>query len=238
MKKLLKKIVKLFFVASLILSLVAKPPIAKADDCTESVLSGSVTRNSETELSLTISGEAIGPGPFEIHVYYQGTTTEAGVSPIPVVTGTINETVTVPMPPTGINHLEAVLIDTVTADECQRSNAAGIPGRSTYQPASNPGVNLVDYFILGGPDSPKVAEIYSTPSVLINLIIKNLFVFAGIILFIVIIYSGFKFVYQGSKGKDEAKTILTVAITGFIIMIVAYWIVQIVSIITGTNIPL
>ena len=98
------------------------------------------------------------------------------------------------------------------------------------------GIDLSQVFTLGAGTNASVASVYSTPSVLINLIVRNLFVVAGIILFITILVVGFKFVAQGTKGKDEAKTILTAAVTGFILMFVAYWIVQIIGILTGADI--
>jgi len=101
---------------------------------------------------------------------------------------------------------------------------------------SGSGIDLSQVFTLGAGTDTSVASVYSTPSVLINLIVRNLFVVAGIILFITILVVGFKFVAQGTKGKDEAKTILTAAVTGFILMFVAYWIVQIIGILTGADI--
>lgn len=98
------------------------------------------------------------------------------------------------------------------------------------------GLNLFDCTGLGTGQS--VADVYSTPAVLVNVIVNNLFVLAGIILFVMLFYSGFKFIQQGAKGKDEAKQIITTALVGMVVMFVAFWIVQIIEIMTGTNILL
>lgn len=98
------------------------------------------------------------------------------------------------------------------------------------------GIDLGSVFTLGADSTKSVASVYLKPAVLVNLIVRNLFIIAGIILFFIILFVGFKFNYQGTKGKDEAKTILTTAITGFIVMFVAYWIIQILEIITGMQI--
>lgn len=83
-----------------------------------------------------------------------------------------------------------------------------------------------------------IKELYDNPAFLINLIVRNLFVAAGIILFLLFILAGYKFLMGGKKGTEEAKTIATNAILGFIIMFTAYWIVQLVKILFGVEIPL
>lgn len=86
-------------------------------------------------------------------------------------------------------------------------------------------------------DSTKVSDVYSTPADLVNLIVRNLFLFSGVIIVAMFILAAFKFISKGSKGIEEARGILTMAITGFLIMFSAYWIVQIVSLLTGVNVP-
>ena len=104
--------------------------------------------------------------------------------------------------------------------------------------ACNPGqegvVDLSDCLRLS--DSRPVSEVYTDPAFLVNLIVSNLFVLAGIVLFVMIIIAGFKFIQGGAKGLEEARKIMGQALVGFIIMFSAYWIVQIVALITGANI--
>lgn len=86
-------------------------------------------------------------------------------------------------------------------------------------------------------DGKSVSEVYDTPAVLINLIVSNLFVLSGVFIFLMFIGAGLKFALQGSsKAKDEAKTLATSSGLGFIVMFCAYWIIQIIEIVTGTDI--
>jgi hypothetical protein len=84
----------------------------------------------------------------------------------------------------------------------------------------------------------EVREVYSTPADLVNLLASNIMVIGGIILFFMVILAGFKFLQDSSKGKEEAINIMKAALVGFILMFSAYWIVQIVKVITGTDILL
>ena len=87
-------------------------------------------------------------------------------------------------------------------------------------------------------DDTKVSATYTTPAFLVNLLVRNLFVVGGIVLFFMLLLAGFKFVVGGKKGLDDAKQIMTAALVGFLLMFSAYWIVQIVKLITRTNIVL
>lgn len=97
-------------------------------------------------------------------------------------------------------------------------------------------IPLGDYLKLS--DNTKVSEVYDTPAFLVNLIVRNLFVVAGIILLVIGLYAGFQYITGGRKGMDNAKQMLTAAAVGFILMFSAYWIVQIIKIVTGTEILL
>jgi len=85
------------------------------------------------------------------------------------------------------------------------------------------------------PGGPTIAETYSSPAVLVDILVKNLFPIAGLILLVIIMYAGFKFIYLGTKGKDEAKQIIETAIIGFAVMFSAYWVLQIVRVVTGID---
>ncbi len=98
------------------------------------------------------------------------------------------------------------------------------------------GVDLGDCLKLS--DSTPVKDVYTNPAFLVNLIVRNAFIGAGIFLFIIIILAGYKFLTQDKKGVEEAKTMITTAIVGFVIMFSAYWIVQVVGIVTGADILL
>ena len=103
--------------------------------------------------------------------------------------------------------------------------------------AQSEGINLGDELKLG-TNNQSVSDVYQTPGDLVNLAVRNLFPAASIILFFMVIYAGFKFLKDETKAKEEAKKIMKTAITGFIIMFAAYWIIQIIQVITGANIKI
>lgn len=84
----------------------------------------------------------------------------------------------------------------------------------------------------------KVSEVFSTPADIVNLLVQYAFIAAGILLFFMFLYAGFMFIQNGSKGKDQARDVLTTALIGIIVMFSAYWVVQIVQTVTGTQIGL
>ncbi len=101
------------------------------------------------------------------------------------------------------------------------------------------GINLGNCLQLS--DSSLVSAVYNNPAFLVNLIVRNVFVIAGIIMFALILLAGFKIAMAGKGGKqglDDAKNILTAVGLGFLVMFGAYWIVQIVKVITGADITL
>jgi len=87
-------------------------------------------------------------------------------------------------------------------------------------------------------DDTKVQDKYTSVGFLINLIVRNAMVAASVLLFAIILFAAFKFISGGKKGAEEAKNMIVAAIAGFIMMIAAYWIVQIVKVLTGADIPL
>lgn len=67
--------------------------------------------------------------------------------------------------------------------------------------------------------------------------VKYIFVFAGLALLLYLIYGGFQLMTSGGDpGKmKEARAIITNAVVGFLIIFVAYWLVQAVGIIFGVQ---
>lgn len=96
--------------------------------------------------------------------------------------------------------------------------------------------NLNESFILR--PGVKVSDVYKTPADLVNLITNNLMVVGGIIIIFMVILAGFKFMGDTAKGKEEGLNIIKTAVIGFILMFAAYWIVQIIQVITGADIKL
>ncbi|MBD3250614.1 MAG: hypothetical protein GF381_03540 [Candidatus Pacebacteria bacterium] len=96
-------------------------------------------------------------------------------------------------------------------------------------------VELDQYLRVGGGT---VAEKYQTPADLVNLLVPNLFIVAGLIVFFLIIGAGFSYIKDSSGNKEEAKNLATGAVVGFVVMFSAYWIIQIIEAVTGTDIPI
>lgn len=85
-----------------------------------------------------------------------------------------------------------------------------------------------------------LAHLYPSFSTIINLLIKNSFVIAGIILLFLLIYGGFMFIIGAGDGDAkkaaQAQSAITSALIGFVIVFAAYFIIQIIEVITGTQI--
>ena len=92
---------------------------------------------------------------------------------------------------------------------------------SGCNPGSETGFNLAQCVKLG-KSATTIDQVYTSPAVLINTIVQNLFIIGGLIFFFMFIYAGIKMI-QGDKEVDEAKTILTVALKGFVLMFVAFF---------------
>ena len=81
---------------------------------------------------------------------------------------------------------------------------------------------------------------FDTLSKFISPLIQNVFVLAGVILVILLIFGGVTYIINAGSGDKEGmekgQNALTSALLGFIIIFVAYWLVQIIQYITGTHI--
>ena len=73
---------------------------------------------------------------------------------------------------------------------------------------------------------------------LISKILPNAYIIAGVILFIYMIAGGFM-VISSAGNPESAKNgqkIVTNAIIGFVIIFTSYWLIQIISVVTGVPI--
>lgn len=84
-------------------------------------------------------------------------------------------------------------------------------------------------------DGSQVRQVFNSTDDMVNLIVKIVFVAAGLVLFFMIVGAGFALIQGDSKDKDKAKGTMTSAAIGFIVMFSAYWIMQIIQIITGIS---
>lgn len=70
---------------------------------------------------------------------------------------------------------------------------------------------------------------------LITAIVKNSFVLAGIISFILLIFGGFNVIVAAGDAKkaQQGKAAITGAVTGLLLVLGSFWLVQIIEVITG-----
>ena len=101
-------------------------------------------------------------------------------------------------------------------------------------PGQDGGVSLSDCLPLNR-QGDLVSDVYTNPSILVNLLVRNVFVVSGLVIFLMIVYAGFLFIQDTAKGKDKALEIAQNALLGFVVLFGAYWVVQLVQILTGTN---
>lgn len=101
-------------------------------------------------------------------------------------------------------------------------------------------INLSDCLLLAGKTSGggiRVSFAYNNPADLVKIVTNNLFAISGVIFFLMIVLAGWNFIAKGKDGVESAKKIMTTAVIGFVVMFAAYWIVQIISVLTGGGIP-
>lgn len=77
----------------------------------------------------------------------------------------------------------------------------------------------------------------STLGDIISKLLIYIFPLAGLLLLLYLLYGGYRFLFSGGNPKsiEEGKSIITTALTGFIIIFVSFWVVQIVATILGLD---
>ncbi len=100
----------------------------------------------------------------------------------------------------------------------QETQSNGIDIQKTFEPAEN-------FFSVGS---------------LLNILLPNLMTVAGIIAFIIVIVAGFKLIRSAGKGESQqvskGKEAITAAVAGLVLVVTAYWLVQIIQMLTGVKI--
>lgn len=73
--------------------------------------------------------------------------------------------------------------------------------------------------------------------ILVNVIVKNAFVFAGVISFILLILGGFQFIVAAGDTKklEKSRGIITGSVIGLILVIASFWILEVVGVVTGQS---
>jgi hypothetical protein len=75
---------------------------------------------------------------------------------------------------------------------------------------------------------------------LVSVILKNSITLAGILFLLLLIFGGLMFIIgagsSDSKKSAQGQALVTDALIGFVVVILAYFIVQIIEVVTGLNI--
>ena len=108
------------------------------------------------------------------------------------------------------------------------------PAAGACDPGS--GVDLGNCLKLSN-DTP-IKEVYTQPAFLVNLLVRNLMIIGGMMALVLAIIVGYKYITGGKKALQDANQIALWGLIGFLIMFGAYWIVQIIKLITGAEIIL
>ncbi len=91
---------------------------------------------------------------------------------------------------------------------------------------------------LSDPNVFSPADSFKTLGSVVNVIVANAFVLAGLISFVLLIFGGFSVIVAGgdSKKLETGKNAIMGAVIGLIVVVGSFWIVQIVETITGVKI--
>lgn len=83
------------------------------------------------------------------------------------------------------------------------------------------------------------AKTFATFGDLVNVIVRNAFMLAGVITFILLIFGGIGVIVGAGSGDtkklEQGKKTLTGALAGLLIVVTSVWLVQILEKITGIN---
>jgi hypothetical protein len=75
---------------------------------------------------------------------------------------------------------------------------------------------------------------------IISNLLQNIYILAGILLFVLLIIGGLSFIMGAGEDNPEkakkGKQALTAALIGFAIIFASYWIIKIIEIVTGVSI--
>jgi hypothetical protein len=80
---------------------------------------------------------------------------------------------------------------------------------------------------------------FPTVASFINTLMPNIFVLSGVIFLVMFIMAGFQYISKAGSGDAEgikkAQSIMAAAAVGLLLIFVAYWIVRIISLVTGVD---
>ncbi|MDP1722400.1 MAG: hypothetical protein Q8L37_04255 [Candidatus Gottesmanbacteria bacterium] len=80
---------------------------------------------------------------------------------------------------------------------------------------------------------------FPTFGALVTVIVRNAFVLAGIISFLLLVFGGFSVIMAAGSGDtkelEKGQKTITYAVLGLILVVVSYWIVQIIEKVSGVR---
>ena len=92
---------------------------------------------------------------------------------------------------------------------------------------------------IGDPTVFAPAQTFTDFGSIVSVIVKNAFVFAGIITFVLLIFGGFGVIVGAGSGDtkklEQGKKAVTGAVAGLLIVVLSYTIIQIIATITGID---
>ncbi len=81
------------------------------------------------------------------------------------------------------------------------------------------------------------AQSFDTLGGLVSVVVKNAFMLAGVIAFVLLIFGGFGVIVAAGSGDtkkmESGKKAITGAVTGLVIVVGSLWIIQIIETLTG-----
>lgn len=77
-----------------------------------------------------------------------------------------------------------------------------------------------------------------TPGDIVSALVPYLFAIAGFLLIIYLLYGGYKYLLSRGdpKAMQEARGVITNALIGFVIVFIAYWVVQLIGELLGLDV--
>ena len=101
-------------------------------------------------------------------------------------------------------------------------------------------VNIGDELMLNPTQSITGAPQFASPGALISIVLKNVYMIAGVLLLFLLIFGGISIIMSAGGGDAkkaaQGKKAVTGAVIGFLVIFASYWIIQIIEFITGLNI--
>jgi hypothetical protein len=101
-------------------------------------------------------------------------------------------------------------------------------------------VNIGQQWFLKPGQAIEDASQFQTPGALISIILRNVYMVAGLLVLALLIFGGISIIL-GAGGGDPKKAgqgqkAATAAVIGFLIIFASYWIIQIIEVLTGIDV--